>query len=222
VDLSNNTLIRKHGVKWFFDTIKGKVDHFEPVSQLADVEGDYIRYVIGSKKPDSKSCTGLDIGCGGNKTVEQALGIDETPKSQPGVAGGISVQTGKRSIIEGDASDLPVESDSQDYLIARHVIEHLLSPFKALDEWMRVLRPGGILCVACPDQDVCDTMALDFSHVHAYNPETLREILESKGFIVDEIKLIRPGWAFVIKAVKPIGPSLFVQTAKEVTHESRI
>jgi SAM-dependent methyltransferase len=51
-----------------------------------------------------------------------------------------------------DAADLaPVADRSVDFVIANHVLEHLVDPLAALREWLRVVRPGGHLYVAVPD-----------------------------------------------------------------------
>jgi predicted SAM-dependent methyltransferase len=41
---------------------------------------------------------------------------------------------------------------SQDFIIANHVFEHLDNPLKALIEWHRVLKGGGILFLTVPDK----------------------------------------------------------------------
>lgn len=196
IDISNNTLIKKHGVRMWYETIKPKIDVFKPATHMTDKEGDIIRGWINGLE------TGLDVGCGANKTVEGSIGIDQTAPGLPGLAGGRKDTPCAADII-GDASDLPFDEDSQDYLVARHLFEHVIDPLKVLEEWYRVLRPEGVLAIACPDQDVCSTMTVDFSHLHAYNPDSLSLMLKRCGFKIDKIELIRPGYSFLIKAHKP-------------------
>ena len=45
----------------------------------------------------------------------------------------------------------PIAKASQDFVVCNHVLEHMRDPIGALDEWLRVLRPGGALYVAIPD-----------------------------------------------------------------------
>lgn len=52
--------------------------------------------------------------------------------------------------VVGVGDDLPFRSGSLDYVIASHVIEHLFDPIGAIEEWMRVLRPGGIVFCIVP------------------------------------------------------------------------
>ncbi len=53
----------------------------------------------------------------------------------------------------GTAEDLSSFADaSLDFVIANHLFEHLEYPIKALFEFQRVLRPGGVLYLALPDK----------------------------------------------------------------------
>lgn len=54
-----------------------------------------------------------------------------------------------------EATDLnKIKSDTYDFVISSHVIEHIANPIKALYEWKRVLKPGGTLLIICPHKDV--------------------------------------------------------------------
>lgn len=49
-----------------------------------------------------------------------------------------------------DGSTLPFEGNSFDRLIATHVLEHLPFPHLAVEEWVRVVKPGGTISVILP------------------------------------------------------------------------
>ncbi len=52
----------------------------------------------------------------------------------------------------GDACHLPFRSDSLDYVVSSHVLEHVANPVAALLEWHRVLRDGGVFYLVVPDR----------------------------------------------------------------------
>jgi predicted SAM-dependent methyltransferase len=54
---------------------------------------------------------------------------------------------------EGD--DLPLEDNSQDFVLASHVMEHMPNPIKALFEWHRVVKPEGIIFLVIPQPTAC-------------------------------------------------------------------
>lgn len=41
-------------------------------------------------------------------------------------------------------------NESQDFVIANHVLEHCENPIKAIENWVRVLKPGGVIFAAIP------------------------------------------------------------------------
>lgn len=55
--------------------------------------------------------------------------------------------------IEGEATNLPLEDESQDYVLTSHVIEHIENPIRAFKEWNRVVRKGGYIAIIFPKRD---------------------------------------------------------------------
>lgn len=102
---------------------------------------------------------GIEIGALNNplqlgKKVSSVLYVDIADKE--GLIGQ-NPETGKTGIYKpdmiADAEDLrPLLSNSLDFVIACHVLEHLPNPLKALMEIWRVLKPGGILYLSVPDK----------------------------------------------------------------------
>lgn len=57
--------------------------------------------------------------------------------------------------IVDDAESLEcIQDQSQDFVIANHLIEHMPNPIKALLTWQRVLKPRGRLLLSAPDKRV--------------------------------------------------------------------
>lgn len=46
-----------------------------------------------------------------------------------------------------------ISTHSQDFVIANHVLEHCENPLLALENWKRVLKPGGVIYAAIPNKD---------------------------------------------------------------------
>jgi ubiquinone/menaquinone biosynthesis C-methylase UbiE len=96
----------------------------------------------------------LDVGCGtGFLSLELAArghsvtGIDFVPEMlalaiQKAATSGAAIR-----FEEADAENLPFDSGSFDLVVTRHVLWTLPHPEAAIDEWKRVLRPGGRLVV---------------------------------------------------------------------------
>ena len=58
--------------------------------------------------------------------------------------------------ISGDAANIPLPDGSTDFVLHSHVWEHLPDALGALDEWVRVVRPGGYLFVIVPKRDAAE------------------------------------------------------------------
>lgn len=96
----------------------------------------------------------LDIGCGtGFLSLELAArghrvtGVDFAPAMlaearRKAVAAGAGIR-----FEQADAEQLPFAPGSFDLAVCRHVLWTLPHPEAAIDEWLRVLRPGGRLAV---------------------------------------------------------------------------
>jgi SAM-dependent methyltransferase len=85
-----------------------------------------------------------------------------------------------------DASRPQYRDQSFDLLIASDVLEHIADETTALENWLRILRPGGRLLVCVPafmflwsDHDVVN------HHRRRYTRKTLRAALNTAGFAID-------------------------------------
>lgn len=80
-----------------------------------------------------------------------------------------------------DATQLDgIPDESQDFLVANHVLEHLERPLFALSHWLRVVRRDGILFLAIPDKRFTfdrDRPATQFEHLtdEFEHPERVQE-----------------------------------------------
>jgi len=51
-----------------------------------------------------------------------------------------------------DGADLPFKDEEYDYVISSHLIEHFYDPIAAIEEWLRVIKPGGYVFMIAPRQ----------------------------------------------------------------------
>jgi SAM-dependent methyltransferase len=99
------------------------------------------------------------------------IGREPDPLSQyAGIFPGMeSVDTWDRQ--EGDAQHLiGVPNDRYDFLPASHCLEHLVDVFEALQNWTRVVKPGGHLIITVPDEDLYEqgTWPSRYNHDHKW------------------------------------------------------
>lgn len=103
----------------------------------------------------------LDVGCGpGSITVGIAsqigngrvIGVDMSD-SQVRLAEQMAAERGvsNAGFQTGNAYGLPFGDGQFDALFSHALIEHLKKPVRAMREFLRVLRPGGVMGVATPD-----------------------------------------------------------------------
>jgi len=168
-DKTNKWLIQKHGFKSFMETLRGMdYQYVEP----SDLEGEVVAsYVRGPNI--------IELGCGARKTVPQAVGIDIAPNGESSNF----IKESCVADIQADVSKpLPLEDGSVDTIIARHILEHMIDTVEVLNNWKRVLKDGGRLIIAVPNQDLRNTIPLNPEHCHAFTPESLKNVMELCGF----------------------------------------
>lgn len=85
----------------------------------------------------------LDVGCGHNKTPG-TIGIDRRTTDK--------LSRKSQCDIEHDLTKFPwpLEDNSVDLVICQHVIEHLPDTVKTLEEFNRIVRPGGKVFMETP------------------------------------------------------------------------
>lgn len=182
---TNKWLIQKHGFKTYMETMRGLMP--VPGAPSVDSEGDLVRSLV-------KGGRVAELGCGPQKTVLDSVGIDRIPQGEliPYVAR-ISVA----DITADISKNLPIEDSCYDVVICRHILEHCIDSVKTLREWGRILKTGGQLIVAVPNENVSKSIPLNPEHVHAFTPDSLKNLMAVCGF--REIALADPhnGISFV-------------------------
>lgn len=75
------------------------------------------------------------------------------------------------TFVKGDLTDLPYPDQRFDVITCFEAIEHVEDPLRGLDEFRRVLVPGGVLLVSSPNPDVYP--AGNPFHIHEFKPQDL-------------------------------------------------
>lgn len=126
----------------------------------------------------------LDIGCGQAITPSWGIGIDKVHGIHPAY-GDLYIPT-----IQASGSILPIRNKCISAIVSNHAIEHMDAK-KAFYEWIRVLKPGGIIALVTPDITYGPHQDPD-GHVREYTPgeffdEILAPLVEDKKIRILEL-----------------------------------
>ena len=80
-------------------------------------------------------------------SFDRLIQCDIRPENIPNVADDPRIEKEFKSV---DAQSLPYGDNSHDRLIATCLLAHLSDPENALEEWKRVVRPGGAISIFVP------------------------------------------------------------------------
>lgn len=150
----------------------------------------------------------LDVGCGDGRTAGLWLarkGCRYVGADLSATAVAQARELGLDARVVSDASQLPFEDDMFAGVLVVEVLEHVFEPQKAVAEFRRVLRPGGVLFVSLPNVAYWrrrlellllgrfDPLGDDLSikqpwrdpHIRFFTPATLDRMLGAAGFEAD-------------------------------------
>lgn len=170
-DRTNQFLIQKHGFSDFMRTMRGELDAVA-IPGAEDSEGSIIRSLVGEGVI-------YELGCGGRKTVVNSIGIDRVAVGQsiPHVG-----MTSSADIVADVSKAIPVHDAAADVMICRHILEHCVDTVDTIREWSRILKVGGQMIIAVPNEHVTKSIPLNPEHVHAFTPDALKNIMELLEF----------------------------------------
>lgn len=140
---------------------------------------------------------GLEIGSGGKHTP-WCLSTDLYSTDSHPIYGSACHP---HMIVDG-AKTLPFKSEIFSLVLANHVVEHLEGDTKKiLREWLRVLKPNGVIAAVLPDQQYNDVLAIDRDHKHAWTAnEFLNDIIKplQDSVIIEEFDTLQNKFSYEI------------------------
>ena len=134
---------------------------------------------------------GLDIGCGSGaaaQLLQEEFRLTPTGMDISKFAVDASKARGVRTL-QVDVTELPSSEESQDFVLALDVIEHIEDRYILLNEMYRVLKPGGKALITVPAHSWLWSKHDELNHHYRrYSKEMLREDLTSVGFMITSIR----------------------------------
>ena len=163
----------------------------------------------------------LDVACGSGWAVLEAA--RRMVHHKAGRAFGCDISAGmlqqrdvpaelaeKVTFQEANAQELPFEDRQFDAVFCTAAFHHFPKPVRALREFRRVLRPGGVALVADPRRDgslgvwLWDRLHRWFekSHVMYYRRDEFRRMFQEAGYADVHVRSLDPGYAETKKLVR--------------------
>lgn len=145
----------------------------------------------------------LDVGCGTGvislllaELGHDVTGVDFASEMLDQARTKVDQSELSATFQRGDAENLTQPDDSYDLVTARHLIWTLPSPERAIEEWRRVIRPGGRIVLIEGHWDFDETFE-GYEEIHndlpLYDgrpPEELKAFLQEQGLETVEYELL--------------------------------
>jgi ubiquinone/menaquinone biosynthesis C-methylase UbiE len=162
-----------------------------------------LKRLVGEPLPQGGTL--LDVGCGQGRSFRllrdafapaRIVGLDADPHS---VA--LSAREAEREGIEaklmlGDCASIDLPDASVDVLFCHQTFHHLVEQERALDEFWRVLKPGGLLLFAESTRAYIDTWVIRWFFRHPMHVQKSADeymaMLRARGFVFDESNVSLP------------------------------
>lgn len=137
-------------VREMFDTTSVDYDRIENL--LAFGTGQWYRGQALKRAGLQPGMQVLDVGCGTGLVAVQAIEIIGSPKLLTGLDPSLGMMQASAlfkhtTLIGGKAEHLPFPDNSFDFLSMGYALRHVTDLEKVFHEFLRVLKPGGKLCI---------------------------------------------------------------------------
>ncbi len=188
----HTALIQRHGFLNYFRCVSGQPTQYLPPQTEVGVGGSEEAVMMGYLPAGA---TILNVGCGHLPFVPGAIGVDLHAKGE--AVPQLGHQASQADVAADLNRPLPFETGTVDGIVAKHILEHLVDTLGVLRDWHRVLRQGGRVIIAVPDERKVQGVAMNPEHCHAFTVESLTTLAEAAGFTTVGIGDPKNGISFV-------------------------
>lgn len=164
---------------------------------------DDLARLVGSPLPQGGTL--LDVGCGQGRSFrylrdafrpDRLLGLDADPLSLARSQAEAAREGIEASLLLGDCARIDLPDASVDVLFCHQTFHHLVEQERALDEFWRVLRPGGLLLFAESTRAYIDTWVIRWFFRHPMHVQKSADeylaMLRNRGFRFDAHQVSLP------------------------------
>lgn len=131
----------------FADEFDRKMNRYDLERRIDIVFNELLPHDISGKKL-------LDAGCGTgyfSKTASEKGAIVTSLDIGERLLAKVAEKCETQRVV-GSVLDMPFENNTFDFIVSSEVIEHTENPYRAVPEFYRVLKPGGILALTVPNR----------------------------------------------------------------------
>jgi SAM-dependent methyltransferase len=128
-----------------------RIDFRDAYLDTRAVKAEKILRILRDQIGDLARICLLDVGCSRGQITERlaqevsfAVGLEYDAERQ--------LKERRFHSVRGDGCQLPLVDSHFDVVVINHILEHVTSPEGLMDEVWRVLKPGGIAYLACPNR----------------------------------------------------------------------
>lgn len=100
------------------------------------------------------------------------------------------IESGRVEFLLGNSESIPFEAQCFDKALTVHTIYFWDDPARHLAELARVLKPGGLLCIAFADREFTQKMPFARFGFKLYHAQDVTTLLEDSGFLVQDVRHI--------------------------------